>query len=67
MPGRGRGVPGVWYWVGGLGGLYRYHPGPSQDPILVIFQATGPTHGQMKAILEVFMRFLRVGSRIDPN
>ena len=69
--GGGRGVPGVvgtGYWVGGWEGLY---PVPTQytlpDPYLVIFQASSPTHGPMKAILSEMMRFPEIGSRIDLN
>ena len=64
--GHGReGVPGVWDWVGGSGGYTGTHPAPSNDPYSVIFSLKGHTHGQMKAILSYFMRFLEIGSRID--
>ena len=59
---RGRGVyPGYGTgWV--LGGYYTgYYPGTLQDPNLVIFSLKVPTHGQMRAILMLFMRFLRMG------
>ena len=57
--------PGCWDdgWV--LGGYTGYYPAPSQYPELVIFQAPGPTHGQMKAISRFIMRFPKIGSRID--
>ena len=42
-------------------GYTGYYPASSQDPIFNIFKAKGPTYGQMKAILEVSMRFLRKG------
>ena len=59
------GVPGVWV-VGGSGrGYTGYPPGPILDPYLVIFHASGHTHGQMKGISDIFMRFLRLGPRID--
>ena len=57
---------------GWLGGLYRVPSQPSPGPIFSIFKAKSPTYGQMKAILEVLMRFPRMGlgwvqngSRID--
>ena len=64
----GDGVPGVvgYGWVGGEG-LYRYPDPASQIPYLVIFSLRGPTHGQMKAILIHFMRFLRYGLILDPE
>ena len=62
---RGEGVPGVWYPEGGLGGLYRYPTIPSQDPYLVNSEVKDPTHGQMKAILMHYMRFLRLGPGYD--
>ena len=34
-------------------------PDWSQEPIFNIFKAKGPTHGRMKAILSVLVRFLR--------
>ena len=43
------------------------HQDPPQDPYLVIFLASGPTYGQMKAISEVSMRFPKIGSQIDPE
>ena len=47
---------------GGLGeGYTGYPPSHPSGPIFNIFKAKGPTHGRMKAILEVFMRFLRMG------
>ena len=70
----GRGVPGVVGLEGWLGGLYRVLPSPSQYPDLVIFLPQDPTHGQMKAISRLFMRFPRTGldrvlelTRIDPE
>ena len=64
----GRGVPGVvgtrWAWRGAIPGT---HPDQSQDPIFSIFKAQGPTYGQMKAILEVSLRFPRIDLRIDPE
>ena len=58
--------PGWWgRWVAG----WRAIPGtthpPSQGPIFSIFRARGPTYGQMKAILRLVMRFLRIDLRID--
>ena len=53
------GVPGVWVVGGWVEGYTRYPPGTLPGPYLVIFWLKGPTHGQMKAILELFMRFLR--------
>ena len=64
------GVYPGWCWEGYTGWVAgRAIPVPLQDPprypYLVIFQGPEPTHGQMKAISEVFMRFLSQGSRID--
>ena len=53
------GVSGVGSWVGGWEGYTGTQPQPSQGPIFSIFKVKGPTYGQMKAILEVSMRFLR--------
>ena len=52
--------PGWWEdgWVPG-GTIPGYYPDQSQDPYLVIIQALGPTHGQMKGISDLLMRFLR--------
>ena len=58
--GWGGGVPGVWGREGGLEGLYRYPPDPSQDPYSSIFKAEGPTYGQMKVNLRYIMRFPEV-------
>ena len=59
--GYGEGVPGVGvWWVGGGRGYTGTHPYPPMDPYLVIFSHKMPTYGQMKAILEVPMRFLRI-------
>ena len=64
--GVGGGVPGVVVGrVGRRGTIPGTQAQPSQYPYLTYFQASGPTYGQMKPILEVFMRFLRIGSRID--
>ena len=61
MPASGEGVYPGWVGTwGGLGGCYTgYLPGTLQDPYLVIFREAEPTHGQMKAILDYLMRFLR--------
>ena len=59
-------------------GYTGYYPAMLQDPYLVIFSLKARTHGQMKGILEVSMRFLRKGPewvlewsqndpRIDPS
>ena len=65
--GAGRGVPGVGAgWVPGRA-IPGYYPPALQDPIFSIFKAKGLTYGQMKTNLEVSMRFLRYGSRIDQN
>ena len=48
-----------------MGGLYRVLPSPPMDPYSVIFHASGPTHGQMKAILRLFYEVSEIGSRID--
>ena len=68
----GEGVPGVWDVGGSREGYTGYYPVPSQYPHLTIFQPQSPTHGQMKAISKVSMRFPRMGldrvqiwSRID--
>ena len=37
------------------------NPAPTQDPIFNIFSLKVPTQGQMKAILEVSVRFPRMG------
>ena len=58
--------PGWGSWVAGWEGvLPGYYPAPSKDPYLVIFSLKGPTHGPMKLILEVSMRFPRIDLRID--
>ena len=41
--------PGCGSWVGREGCYTGYYPDTSLDPYLVIFSASGPTHGQMKA------------------
>ena len=61
--GGGRGVPGMGYGRVGWEGLYRYPPDPSQDPYFSIFEAKGPTYGQMRAKYDCSMRFPRTGSR----
>ena len=40
---------------------------PVPGPIFSVILASGPTHGQMKGNSLVFMRFLRICSRIDPE
>ena len=70
----GEGVPGVWDW-GRAGRGYTGTPARTlPGPIFSLFKAKGPTYGQMKAILDYFMRFLRYGHmgpridlRIDPE
>ena len=57
--GAGEGVPGVWDVVGGLEGYTGTLPGPIPGPIFKLILETGPTHGQMKAFLDILMRFLR--------
>ena len=56
VPGVGGGVPGVVGRVGtGVGGWEGYtgtRPPTIPGPIFNIFKAIGPTHGQMKAILD---------------
>ena len=68
MPdGAREGVPGVWDdgWAGrGYTGVL---PSPSQVPIFSIYLASGPTYGQMKAKLDSFMRFLRLGLERVPE
>ena len=43
--------------VGGVGGLYRYPPVPSQDPDIELILASGPylrpNEGKIKVIYEV--------------
>ena len=51
--------------MGGWRGYTGTLPSQSQGPILTIFSLEGPTHGQMKAISQVSMRFPRKGPRID--
>ena len=64
----GREVYPGWWDEGGPGGvLPGYYPDPSQYPYLVIFQPQGPTYGQTKGKSELFMRFPKIGSQIDPN
>ena len=50
----GGGVPGVWDtgWVAGRA-IPGYYPPTLPDPNISLYLALGPTHGQMKAILEV--------------
>ena len=40
-------------WVGTGRAIPVPSPASSQDPIFIIFSLKGPTHGQMKVILEV--------------
>ena len=57
---RGEGVPGVvGYRVGAGRAIPVPRPTLLQDPYLTYSKAQGPTHGQMKAILEVSVRFPR--------
>ena len=53
-------VPGGC-WEGAIPGTTQH---PPIYPYLVIFQASSPTYGPVKAILEVFMRFPEIGSRL---
>ena len=53
--------------MGGWRAIPGYYPGTSLDPYLVIFSLRAPTHGRMKAILEVSMRFLRYGPEWVPE
>ena len=53
-------------WVGG-GAIPGTHQTSSQGPIFNIFKAKGPTYGQMRAILDYSMRFLRLTSEWDPD
>ena len=57
-------VGGWWVPGGAIPGTTRT---TLQDPYLVIFKVKGPTHGRMKAISEVSMRFPRIDLRIDQN
>ena len=50
----GRAIPGT-------------HQALSQGPKYSIFRVLGPTHGQMKAILDPSMRFLRLGLEWVPE
>ena len=60
---------GADWWV--LGGCYTgTHPPAIPGPIFDHIPALGPTHGQMKAIFSILMRFPRYGlemTRIDPR
>ena len=56
-----QGVPGVWGLVGAGRGYTGYPPDRPRDPYLVISQAKGPTHGQMKAILRLNDEVSRMG------
>ena len=47
------------------GGAIPVPPSTLPDPIFSIFKAERPTHGQMKAILEVSHEVSQIGSRID--
>ena len=55
----GAGVPGVGRWVGREGCYTGTPPVRSQDWLYTVFKVKGPTYGQMKAILDIMMRFLR--------
>ena len=57
--GRGEVYPGYGSWVAGWEGYTGTQPDHAQDPIYNIFKAQDPTHGQMKAISDYPMRFLR--------
>ena len=60
VPGVGEVYPGWvagWVLEGTIPGTTQ-HPPPG--PIFSIFKARGPTHGPLKAILEVSMRFPRI-------
>ena len=59
-PGCGMRVVREGYYTG-------YYPATLRYPDLVIFSLRGPTHGPLKAILEVSMRFLRYASEWDPE
>ena len=59
--------PGWCGWVGAGGVLYRYPTQPVPGPNISIFEAEGPTHGQMKAFLEVSLRFPRKGLERVPE
>ena len=50
----GRVYPGWWDEGGSWEGYTGYYPGTHQDPYLVIFHASGPTYGQMKAFSKVY-------------
>ena len=65
--GAGGVYPGCGMRVGREGAIPGTHPALLQGPILVIFQPQGPTYGQMKGFSRFPMRFLRYGSRIDPE
>ena len=57
--GRG-GVPGVgWDREGGWEGYTGTPPDYPPGPIFSLFLVNEPTHGQMKAILDILMRFPR--------
>ena len=62
------GVPGVvGRWVGRRGAIPVPSPNPPRIPIFSIFKAEGPTHGQIRLILEVSMRFLNKGPERVPE
>ena len=65
--GVGEVYPGYGDGVGPGRGYTGTHQDPPRTPLLDIFQSSGPTYGQMKVNLRLFMRFLRYGSRIDPE
>ena len=53
----GRGVPGVWDDWGGWEGYTGTTPSTIPGPIFSHIPEVRASYGQMKAILEVFMRF----------
>ena len=63
----GEGVPGVWGPVGGWRGYTGTPPDPSQTLNSVIFKVKGPTHGQMKAIMDHIHEVSQIWSIIDPD
>ena len=54
-------------WVGTGRAIPVPSPASSQGPIFNIFKAKGPTHGQMKAILDPSTRFPEMGLEYDQN
>ena len=53
--------PGHGDRVGRWEGYTGYYPAPISGPIFNIFQEAEPTHGQMKAIPWIMMRFPKMG------